>query len=109
MGRPSWASSLALLLALVCLWSIFTLVTWPPYVGSTWKLSHPAAWWQSEVFLFIGFLLSALPSFAVFQLDAFFHAHEQLRYPFAALLIAAEVAVLCYAVYRIARSVERGA
>jgi len=88
---------------------MFTLVTWPDFVDGTWELSHQPAWWQRELFLFIGFVLSALPSLVVFHLDAFFHAHEQLRNPFAVFLITAEVAVVCYVVHRIARSVERGA
>jgi hypothetical protein len=88
---------------------MFTLFTWPEFVAGSWELSHRPAWWQFEIFASIGLLLTALPSYAIYRLDEFFHAHEQLRYPVVAMLLTVEVAVLCYVAHRAVRHVERSA
>jgi hypothetical protein len=54
-------------------------------------------------------LLRALPSYAIYRLDPFFQVHSPLRDPVVVTLLAIEVAVLCYVVYRIVRSMERDA
>jgi hypothetical protein len=109
MKHSRWALGKSACLALVCLFSFLTLFTWPDFVDGSWKLSRPPAWWQFEIFASIGLLLTALPSFVIYRLDAFFQVHGQLRNPMVVLLLTIEVAVLCYVVHRAARSLERRA
>jgi hypothetical protein len=68
--------------------------------------ARPLAWWRFRILALIGLLLSWLPSGAVFYLDGFFRTHGQLRNPFAVLLITAEVAAVCYVVYRVLRRLD---
>ena len=93
---------LSVFVGAVCILSIVTLATWPPFVAGSWVVAEPPAWWQLELFSGIGVALSALPSLAVFALDGFFQSNPRLRAPFAALLVAVEIGIVCYAVYRIA-------
>ncbi len=78
---------------------MLTLLTWPPYKGSSWELACSPAWWQFEWLAAVGFWLSALPSLAVYRLDDFFASAEHLCYPFVGLLIAIEVIFLSLLTY----------
>jgi hypothetical protein len=93
-------------LAAICAAAMLTLLTWPAFRGGSWELAHPPAWWQFEWLATIGFVLCALPSFAVFHLHDFFASHESLRYPFAGLVVTLEVMLLCLFTYRIVRSLS---
>lgn len=88
---------------LLCAFSVITVYTWPPFVDDTWHLSRPPAWWQREVVLQIGVLLSALPSLAVSYLDTLFRSAPNLRYPVVAALIALETIALCCITHRVVR------
>jgi|SRR5271166_758305 len=107
MGRTRWALWLSACPGLVCVFSMVTLFTWPDFVVGSWELSHRPAWWQFEIFASIGLVLTAIPSYAIYRLDGFFHAHEQLRNPVVVMLLTVEVAALCHVVYRAVRHIER--
>ena len=74
---------------------MLTMSTWPPFKDGTWELSREPAWWQFQIFALGGIALTAIPSFIVYQLDAFFHSHESFRYPFVAAIVAIEIAFIC--------------
>lgn len=93
-------------LVVVCGAAGITLLTWPPIDSITWQPLRPPAWWQFEWLAALGFILSALPSLVVFELDAFFAAHEHLRNPTAAFLLFVEVAMLCIGTYAIAAALD---
>jgi hypothetical protein len=88
---------------------MITLATWPNFVEGSWELAHPPAWWQFQIFAYVGLLLSAAPSYVAYRLDPFLQAHPQLREPMIALLLLAQIGGLCYVVWRIARRVGRNA
>ena len=89
----------AVAIGVICAAAMVTLVTWPPYRGSSWELAYPPAWWQLDWLGVIGIFLSALPSLAVFHLNDFFASAEHLRNPFVTLLITLEVFLLCLLTY----------
>ena len=98
MNRKAFWSAAAV--AAVCAAAMLTLLTWPPFRDGSWELAHSPAWWQFEWLAAIGFVLSALPGVAVAFLHTFFASAEYLRYPFAELLLAFEVLLLCLLTYR---------
>ena len=100
MSNNRRALILSVFVGALCLISMITLVTWPPFAAGSWALTEAPSWWQLEMFSRIGVVLSALPSLVVFTLDGFFQIHSTLRVPFTAVLVSAEIVLLCYAVYR---------
>lgn len=95
--------------ALLCAAALLTLITWPVTDSITWKPLTAPAWWQFEWLAGFGILLSALPSFVIFKLDAFFAANEYLRNPVAAFLVFTEVAVLCILTYALVAFLDQQA
>jgi hypothetical protein len=89
------------LFAVICGTAFVTLATWPPTDSVTWQPSRLLHWWQFEWLAAVGFTLSALPSFVIFKLDAFFAANESLRNPVAALLVFLEVAAIAWLIYKV--------
>ena len=85
---------------------MINLLTWPSYEGSSWEFAHPPRWWQFRIFLLGGLALSVVPSYFVFRLDGYFHAHEALRYPFVGGLIAIEILIICVLVYVVVRKTD---
>jgi len=100
MSNNRRALLLSVFVGTLCLISMITLFTWPPFVAGSWALTQAPAWWQLEMFSSIGVALSTLPSLVVFTLDGFFQSHSTLRVPFTAVLVSAEIVLDCYAVYR---------
>lgn len=87
--------------AALCAAAMATLMTWPPTDSITWRPLTPPSWWQIEWLAGLGFWLSALPSFVIFEFDAFFSANEHLRDPVVDLLLLVEILALCICVYKI--------
>jgi hypothetical protein len=96
------ALSLSVAVGFILVFCVITLLTWPPFVGGTWKLSHPPAWWQSEFVCFIGVILCALPSYVTYRLDSFLRLYPALRYPIVFILVAAEIILICWIVCKLA-------
>jgi hypothetical protein len=82
----------ASVVAVFCAAALITLFTWPPTDSITWQPLSPPAWWQFGWLAGSGFILSALPSLAIFKLDAFVAANEHLRNPATMILLFTEVA-----------------
>lgn len=97
----------ASVVAALCAAALITLFTWPLTDSITWQPLSPPAWWQFELLAGLGFVLSALPSLAIFKFDAFFAANEHLRNPTVGLLVFAEIAALCICSYALVAFLDR--
>src|SRR4051812_49324574 len=93
--------------AALCAAAMVTLITWPLTDSITWKPLSVPAWWQFEWLAGLGVVLSAIPSFVIYKLDAFFAANEHFRNPVLDCLLVAEIAALCLSVYGIVVLFER--